>query len=515
MFIHTYKHNQNIINLPNLPVNYNYYIWNYESVIELIEKKYSEWLVFFKRLVLNKSRENFAKYIILKEFGGVFINIELLKLFSSDNMTLIENYKNSKYDMVFWLENNQKDLTIEIFEINEFILNDDIFIIKNISNSFINYLINKINKSIIPSNEYENKIYLGNVFLSNELSNFYQNNLDIKLTNKNPWFGFGGLESKFNINNFNKYEKSIYFIELNKIFIFDNKYRLKTYPNVPELLNPENLLNSWDTVYWIKNYLENILSFVILQKYGYVFTLIIICFMVLINYLIKELIQDNLNVKIIPAQIDSKVFYNYKKFKIFNELKKSWKEIRNEAINIMINSPKLDISRKIDDWHGAETYVNKIKNKEGWIRSWSYDPEGSVQDQLEEGNYEWLNYGLLYFGEEFTENIKKCPITINLLRKIKSHINICGFSWMFGGCLLQPHTDITGMESGTLAMHLGLMVPKPENTCRLVIKNEDGIYTYMNEEDGKMFIFDATWEHYAYNLSNQDRLILYVDFKTI
>ncbi len=81
--------------------------------------------------------------------------------------------------------------------------------------------------------------------------------------------------------------------------------------------------------------------------------------------------------------------------------------------------------------------------------------------------------------------------------------------------MLQPHTDITGQSSGSLAMHLGLSVPKPRDTCRLVIKNSNGEYVYMNEEDGKMFIFDATFEHYAYNQSNQDRLILYIDFKII
>jgi beta-hydroxylase len=64
-------------------------------------------------------------------------------------------------------------------------------------------------------------------------------------------------------------------------------------------------------------------------------------------------------------------------------------------------------------------------------------------------------------------------------------------------------------------MHLGLSVPKPHDTCRLVIKNPDGDYFYVNEENGKMLIFDASYEHYAYNQSNQDRLILFVDFKAI
>jgi beta-hydroxylase len=516
MIIHSYVYNQNKIILPQYN---NYMIWDYKTILDLIKNKYSEFEVYFKRLILNKSRENFVKYIVIAEFGGIFVNIELLKLFANDDISLIINYNSgtkSKYDMVFWMENSQKDLTKDIFEIDEFILNDDIFIIKNNSNTFVCNLIQQIDKTIIPSNEYENKIYLGNIFLSKQLSTFYQSNFGIKLTNNNSWFGFvEGLESHYKNNSTNKFEKAIYFIELNKIYPFNIKYKLKTYPNVPDLSNPEKILNSWDMFYRIKNYVENMIILIIFQNNTLFVTMILICLIVIINYLFKEYLKANLNIQIKPAQIDSKVFFNPKKFKFFKELKKYWRDIRDEALSVMINSKKLDISRTIDDWHGAEKYFKSIQNKEGWIRSWAYDPEGTVHDQTQEGNYEWLNYGLLYFGEEFTENIKMCPKTFELVNKIKSHINICGFSWMFGGCLLQPHTDITGLSSGTLAMHLGLSVPKPDNTCRLIIKNENDEYMYMNEENGKMFIFDATWEHYAYNLTNEDRLILYVDFKTM
>ena len=523
MIIHTYIYNNNKVNLPQY--KYNYKIWDYVTVLDFIEKKYSEWVVYLKRLVLNKSRENFIKYIVINEFGGVFINIRLLTLFKEKNMLLIESYLNNKYDMIFWMEDKQKKLTMDIFDISEFILNDDIFIIKNNSNSFISYLLSHIDKSIIPSNEYQNKIYLGNIFVSKQLSTFYQTNLNIKLTDKNFWFGNSNgnsnangndiLESKYKNDTTNKFEKSIYLVELNKVFPFDPTYKLKIYPNVPDLLNPEINLNSWDSFYKIKNYVENILIYIIFINNTIIVSIIIICLIVVLNYYFIEHFKSQLDLKIKPAQIDSKVFFHPIKFKFLKELKKSWKIIRDEALNVMLNSPKLNISRTYNDWHDSKSYFQSIKNSHGWIRSWSYEPEGSIQDQTKEGNHEWLNYGLLYFGEEFTENIKHCPKTYEFIKIISPHINICGFSWMFGGCLLQPHTDITGLSSGSLAMHLGLSIPKPDNTCRLLIKNENNEYMYMNEENGKMFIFDATWEHYAYNLSNQDRLILYIDFRTI
>jgi aspartyl/asparaginyl beta-hydroxylase (cupin superfamily) len=534
MIIHTFVYNKNNITLPSLPENSSYIKWEYQTILDLIKNKYSEWEVYFKRLILNKSRENLIKYIVVMEYGGVFINIELLKLFTTDHMLLISEYyqsfnfnSNSKYEMIFWMEkSNQQDLTLtmDILDVDEFIINNDIFIIKNSSNSFVKYLLEQIDKTIIPINEYQNKIYLGNIFMGNFLSKFYQSNFNIKLTNKNSffnnWFGFGfglsssldNLESLYKNDSLDKFEKSIYFVELNKDFPFDSKYKLKIYPNVPDLSCPEKTLNSWEKFYKIKNYVENMLVLIIFQQKNLILTFILICLITIINYYFKEYLKATLDIKIGPGQTDSKIFFYPGKYKFFKQLKKSWKIIRDEAINIMENSPKLNISRTINDWHDSKSYFETIRNKEGWIRSWSYEPEDLEQNS--DGNYEWLNYGLLYFGVKFDENVKKCPKTFELLDKISPHINICGFSWMFGNCLLQPHTDITGLTSGSLAMHLGLLVPKPDNTCRLIIKNEDQ-YFYMNESDGKMFIFDATWEHYAYNLSNQDRLILYVDFKTI
>jgi len=35
----------------------------------------------------------------------------------------------------------------------------------------------------------------------------------------------------------------------------------------------------------------------------------------------------------------------------------------------------------------------------------------------------------------------------------------------------------------------------------------------VSEQDGKLFVFDATHEHSAWNSSNRDRYILYLDMK--
>lgn len=509
MIIHTFVYNQNKINLPKS--NCSYMIWNYDSIIELLKKKYIDFEIYFKKLILMKSRENLIKYIVLCEYGGIFINIELLKLSNSENINLIENYsKSNKYDIIFWKEKNHADITLDIFNVDD-IVNDDIIIIKNNSNNFIKNLLLNINQCVIPMNEYQNKIYLGNIFVSKKLSHYVVNTeYDKSFLNYANLKIVHNLKILFNLNNQHNY------IQINNSFPFDSKYKSKIYPDVPDLSDPETKMIFWEKIDKIKKFVENTFIFLIFQNKNLMWTISLICLIVIFNYFLIEYIKNSLDVHIKPvgsAQIDSKVFFNPKKFKFLKQLQKNWKVIRDEGLNVMMNAPKLDIFRTIDDWHGASKYFNTIKNKQGWIRSWSYTSDKFNNINFsQDGNHEWLNYGLLYFGEEFVENVKLCPKTFELINSLKSHINICGFSWMFGGCLLQPHTDITGLSSGSLAMHLGLSIPKPVDTCKLIIKNENGEFMSINENDGKMFIFDATWEHYAYNLSNHDRLILYIDF---
>lgn len=523
MKIHTFIYNDIELNLSK--INIPYVIWNYNLALQLLELKYIEWVVYFKRLVLNKSRENLLKYILIKEFGGIFVNIELLKLFDDKNIHEIKQLISSENQMCFWLNEYQDKFILDIFDINKYILNDDIFFISNSSNSFVNYLLEQIDKSIIPKNEFQNKIYLGNIFLSIELEKFYQTNFSLCLfnsTNSKYWinnlFFTEDLQYKYNQNELdkNKFEKSIYYIKLEKNFTFNVKYKLKVYPNIPELVESESKIISWNIFFMTKKYLKDILFILIFQHWNsWLIILLLVCLDSVINYLIKQITLSVLDVDIKKTEIDSLTLFYPRKYKFLKELQKNWKIIQSEAIDTMLKAPKLNISRKINDWYDSKTFIEQIKNKYGWISSRSYNIEGIDEDLLKEGNYEWLNYGLIYFGEDFPENSKYCPKTFEILNKIKPYINICGFSLMHGGCIIQPHTDITGIQYGSLTMHLGLQIPKPENSCKLVIKNSNNEYTYINEENGKMFIFDATYEHYAYNMSNSNRLILYMDFKIL
>lgn len=486
--IHTIIHNkleeeelQKIINkniakqTNNLQINVN--IWNEDKIIKLLNKFNKKYKTYYKKLTLNKSKENFAKYVILQKYGGLYINNYLLnynKNYTLLNELICEKNKN----MIFFEDAKLTEFENYLLQHSDILINDDIIFISESNNDLCDKILKNIEFNL-PKNQYESQIMLGNYFLSNIVNEYRHNNIN-ELSN---------------------------FEIINDIPI-NTKYKKDLYPNIIDLKNPALSLKEYDNIYEILNYVK-IFGFLIFYFLNGLIGVILFTIVVSIsNYLINFYVHNMVNYKLIKANTNDIVFYNSKnsKFEIFNELKNNWKDIKTEALSILTDAPKLNIGRKYENWHNSQEYVDKIKNEYGWIKSWKKESTDDVNDK-------WLNYGLLYFDEYFTENIKRCPKTHQLLNSIKDKINICGFSYMMGNSVIDLHNDETGIVNNSLAFHLGLIVPKNNESCKLVIKNDDNEYYYVNEQEGKIIIFDATYNHYAYNQSNEDRVILYIDFK--
>lgn len=77
------------------------------------------------------------------------------------------------------------------------------------------------------------------------------------------------------------------------------------------------------------------------------------------------------------------------------------------------------------------------------------------------------------------------------------------FSIFQGGKELPPHR---GPFGGVLRYHLGLKVPHPE-LCGISVGGDEGHW-----QEGKSLIFDDSHSHHAWNRSNEDRVVLFVDF---
>ena len=95
------------------------------------------------------------------------------------------------------------------------------------------------------------------------------------------------------------------------------------------------------------------------------------------------------------------------------------------------------------------------------------------------------------------------PETLKLIRTIPN------FTTVFFS-ILQPHTKIAshrGAYKGYLRYHLGVKIPDDYMNCGINI--QDQVYHWQN---GKSVVFDDTFEHFAWNDSNETRTVLYIDF---
>jgi aspartyl/asparaginyl beta-hydroxylase (cupin superfamily) len=116
-------------------------------------------------------------------------------------------------------------------------------------------------------------------------------------------------------------------------------------------------------------------------------------------------------------------------------------------------------------------------------------------------NRDWGAFHLLR-GERVEPNASMCPATIAALKAVPQPV-ISGRSPMALFSLLKPGTHIfphNGMLNTRLICHLPLIVPEG---CRFRVGNEIRPW-----EEGKLLIFDDSFEHEAWNDGTSRRLVL-------
>ncbi|MGB5631613.1 MAG: aspartyl/asparaginyl beta-hydroxylase domain-containing protein [Waterburya sp.] len=185
------------------------------------------------------------------------------------------------------------------------------------------------------------------------------------------------------------------------------------------------------------------------------------------------------------------MFYDALLFDFTQEFENNWRAIRDEYFNL--DNKILDFYR---DSIPYEQYANKLLSNNGWTYSWRVNSN--------EPNYNWLTYGLSYQGLFPQEAEHKFPITASLLSRLNG-LRMCGFSLMKPLSFIEPHShgDVEG--SNILSYHLGLDVVTGKSYLWV-----NG--TFKEQYNGKSIIFDASYEHFALNMSDADRVILYMEF---
>lgn len=115
----------------------------------------------------------------------------------------------------------------------------------------------------------------------------------------------------------------------------------------------------------------------------------------------------------------------------------------------------------------------------------------------------WQSFFLWGYGYRIDENCRHCPETAALVDRIPG-IKTAMFSIHAPGLYIRPHKGVT---KGMLTCHLGLVVPTDHDRCRMRVA--DSICRW---ENGKALFFDDTYEHEVWNETDEDRVILLIQF---
>lgn len=115
----------------------------------------------------------------------------------------------------------------------------------------------------------------------------------------------------------------------------------------------------------------------------------------------------------------------------------------------------------------------------------------------------WKTFVLFGFGERMKKNTQLTPKTAAMLEKVPN-LQTAMFSILAPGYHIPAHTGVT---KGILRAHVGLIIPKEREKCRIRIAD-----TITAWEAGGVFVFDDTYEHEVWNDTDEERVILLFDF---
>ena len=115
----------------------------------------------------------------------------------------------------------------------------------------------------------------------------------------------------------------------------------------------------------------------------------------------------------------------------------------------------------------------------------------------------WKTFAFFSFGYKFKYNCAYAPNTTKLLEDIPN-LQSAWFSAIAPGYHIPKHKGIT---RGILRGHLGLSIPKISKECFMDIDNNR-----IHWEQGKILVFDDTFEHAVWNNTDQERIVLLFDF---
>jgi len=152
-----------------------------------------------------------------------------------------------------------------------------------------------------------------------------------------------------------------------------------------------------------------------------------------------------------------------------------------------------------DNWHAIrDEAAALLENREALANF-----QDISKDQIEiTDDDRWKTFFIYGYGFEAKLGVEMCPRTAALMREIPG-MKTAMIS------ILSPRKHILdhrGPYKGVLRYHLGLIVPREAERCRIRV-GED----YRHWEEGSSLVFDDTFNHEVWNDTDETRVVLFVD----
>ena len=132
----------------------------------------------------------------------------------------------------------------------------------------------------------------------------------------------------------------------------------------------------------------------------------------------------------------------------------------------------------------------------------SFDQVSPDQKRISKGG-SWRTFFLIGFGERLSKNCAQAPETTKLLEQIPG-IQTAWFSILAPGYHIPAHRGVT---KGILTCHLGLIIPKDAEQCRIRVEDETLVW-----QPGKTLMFCDGYDHEVWNDTDEERTVLLMQF---
>lgn len=152
-----------------------------------------------------------------------------------------------------------------------------------------------------------------------------------------------------------------------------------------------------------------------------------------------------------------------------------------------------------------EELVALLRSDDGRERVFTSDELERAHLRGLSGKPSWDGYYFYRHGERRDDNCSACPGTAQALDsvplcRVREHAPESFFSVFTPGTHLLPHRGVTNTR---VVAHLPLMVPED---CALGVGGETHVW-----QEGRVVVFDDTYEHEAWNRSDRSRVVLIFD----